>query len=111
MIGDRWTLLIVRDLLGGKSRFNEFLTSPEGVTTNILADRLKRMEADGLITRSLYQERPNRYAYELTPKGRTLIPVLHELNHWCNTWDPEAATPQDWFLALKIEPGETADPR
>lgn len=102
VVGDRWTLLIVRDLLSGKSRFNEFLSSPEGVTTNILADRLKRMEANGLITKALYQQRPSRYAYSLTEKGRALIPVLQEICSWCNTWDPESAAPPEWFQSLKV---------
>jgi DNA-binding HxlR family transcriptional regulator len=100
VVGDRWTLLIVRDLLSGKSRFNEFLSSPEGVTTNILANRLKRMEKEGLLSKSLYQERPNRYAYALTEKGRTLVPVLHALCRWGNRWDPDSMMPPDWFMEL-----------
>ena len=60
LVGDKWSLLIVRDLLIGKSRYGEFLKSPEGITTNILADRLRRMERTGLIERDLYQQHPRR---------------------------------------------------
>lgn len=101
MVGDRWSLVIVRDLVMGKSRFNEFLESPEGVTTNILADRLKRMEADGLITKTPYQERPTRYAYALTEKGRGLLPVMQAFCRWANTHCPDTWTPPEAFMKLK----------
>jgi DNA-binding HxlR family transcriptional regulator len=91
VIGDKWSLIVVRDLLGGKSRFSELLASPEGVTTNILADRLRRLEAEGIVTRAPYQERPCRYAYQLTEKGRALAPVLTAICSWADTW----ASPSD----------------
>lgn len=100
MVGDRWSLVVVRDLAMGKSRFNEFLESPEGITTNILADRLKRMEADGLISRTLYQERPKRYAYALTDKGRDLMPVVQAMCRWTNTHYPDTWTPPEAFMKL-----------
>jgi DNA-binding HxlR family transcriptional regulator len=93
VIGDKWSLLVVRDLLLGKSRFSEFLNSPEGVTTNILADRLKRLEIEGLIERTLYQERPNRYAYTLTEQGLALKPVVTSICRWAEVWRPGAVTP------------------
>jgi DNA-binding HxlR family transcriptional regulator len=102
VVGDKWTLLVVRDLLRGKSRFNEFLASPEGVTTNILADRLKRMEAEGLIRRELYQERPARHAYQLTEKGLALVPVIQEICRWANRWDAETWKPPADFMAMKV---------
>lgn len=82
LIGDRWTLLIVRDLMLGKRRFSEFLTSGEGVTTNILAARLKRLERAGLVERSRYQEHPPRSDYHLTQAGQKLAPVLKEMLAW-----------------------------
>jgi len=83
LIGDRWTLLVVRDLMFyGKRRFAEFLTSPEGIATNILADRLERLERSGLIKRRRYQDRPPREEYRLTARGRALMPVLREMIHW-----------------------------
>jgi DNA-binding HxlR family transcriptional regulator len=83
VIGDRWTLLVVRDLLFyRKRRFAEFLTSPEGIATNILAARLERLERSGLIRRRRYQERPPREEYRLTARGRALMPVLREMIQW-----------------------------
>jgi DNA-binding HxlR family transcriptional regulator len=82
LLGDRWTLVVVRDLVIGKSRYGEFLESPEGIPTNILADRLKRLEGLGILSREPYQERPQRFAYRLTDKGDELKPVLAALRVW-----------------------------
>jgi DNA-binding HxlR family transcriptional regulator len=82
LIGDRWTLLIVRDLFKGRHRFSEFLASDEGIKTNILTDRLKRLERAGLVKRSPYEDRPPRYEYHLTPSGRSLSPVLRAMFDW-----------------------------
>ena len=82
LIGDRWTLLVVRDLMMGKRRFSQFLASGEGIKTNILADRLKRLERTGLVERSRYQDRPPRYEYQLTEAGRDLSPVLRVVSSW-----------------------------
>ncbi len=82
LLGDRWTLLVIRDLFWGKTRYGEFLTSPEGIPTNLLADRLARLEASGLVTRVPYQTNPPRHAYTLTPKGKDLKPVLAALVTW-----------------------------
>jgi DNA-binding HxlR family transcriptional regulator len=81
-IGDKWSLLLVRDMLAGKSTYGQFLESPEGIPTNILADRLKRLEQFGIITRSVYQERPVRYAYALTAQGKQLGVVLRAIAAW-----------------------------
>ena len=82
VLGDRWSLVVVRDLFRGCSCYSDFLESPEGIPTNILADRLRRLEEGGIITRKPYQTRPPRYAYELTPKGHDLKPVLGALANW-----------------------------
>ena len=82
LIGDRWTLLIVRDLLMGKHRFSEFLGSGEGIKTNILAERLKRLERAGLVERTRYQEHPPRYEYHLTDRGASLGPVIKAMYAW-----------------------------
>ena len=82
VLGDRWTLLVIRDLFAGKHRFGEFLDSPEHIPTNILAERLKRLERAGVIETRAYQTRPTRYAYELTPRGRDLRPILDALAVW-----------------------------
>ena len=81
-VGDKWSLLVVRDLLHGKRTYGELADSPEGIPTNILADRLKRLEAAGIVRRDAYQERPTRYAYALTDKGRDLGGVLLALVRW-----------------------------
>lgn len=82
IIGDKWSLLVVRDLLHGKKTYGELLASPEGIPTNILADRLKRLENAGVIASTAYQERPVRYAYSLTPKGVELGEVLLAIVRW-----------------------------
>ena len=82
VIGDKWSLLVVRDLLHGKQTFGELLDSPERIPTNLLADRLRRLEEAGIVERSAYQERPVRHAYGLTPKGKALGEVLLALVKW-----------------------------
>jgi len=82
LVGDRWTLLVLRDLLIGKSRYGQFLASPEGISTNLLADRLQRLEAAGLVTAVPYSEHPVRMDYRLTPAGRALSPVVDALAAW-----------------------------
>ena len=85
LLGDKWTLLIVRDmLLLGKRRFGELLRSDEGIPTNILADRLRCLEEDGIIRRRAYRPRPARYEYVLTRKGADLFPILREMARWAN---------------------------
>jgi DNA-binding HxlR family transcriptional regulator len=82
LVGDKWSLLVVRDLLHGKKTYGELLDSPEGIPTNILADRLRRLTEAGVIEGSAYQERPVRYAYTLTEKGAELGNVLLALVQW-----------------------------
>jgi len=81
-LGDKWTLLVIRDLVLGKRRYQEFMASPERIASNILADRLKRLEAAGLVTRRAYQQKPARYEYVLTEKGEGLRPVLEAIIVW-----------------------------
>jgi DNA-binding HxlR family transcriptional regulator len=83
VLGDSWTLLVLRDLLFyDKHRFADFLNSPEGISTNILAERLKRLETCGLVERRRYQDRPPRDEYYVTQRGHDLLPVLRELIAW-----------------------------
>lgn len=94
IIGDRWTLLIVRDLFMGNTRFNQFLESSVGLPPKLLSDRLKRLEEHGLVERSLYSAHPLRAEYRLTDKGRRLAPVLETIARWglehCFDDEPEA---------------------
>lgn len=82
IVGDKWSLLVVRDLLHGKRTYKELAESPERIPTNILADRLRRLEDAGIVDSTPYQERPVRYAYTLTAKGKDLGDVLRAFVHW-----------------------------
>jgi DNA-binding HxlR family transcriptional regulator len=88
VIGDKWTLLIVRDLFLGRSRYGEFLDAGEGIPTNILARRLRRLEAAGLVERKLAPRPRSRYAYKLTKSGRRLGPVLAAVLKWARRQIP-----------------------
>ena len=88
IIGDKWTLLVVRDLFFDNHTFKDLQASAEKIPTNILANRLKRLEEGGLVSRELYQERPKRYAYYLTEKGRDLEPVMRSMIVWSNKYVP-----------------------
>src|SRR5689334_25422666 len=79
LVGDRWTLLVVRDLLRGKRRYGDLASSSEHIPTNILADRLRRLEQAGLVERVQYSERPPRFEYRLTRRGRDLSPAIRSL--------------------------------
>jgi DNA-binding HxlR family transcriptional regulator len=82
LVGDKWSLLVIRDMLHGKRTYGELADSAEGIPTNILADRLKRLEDAGIIVSSVYQERPTRYAYALSRKGMALGDVLLAFVRW-----------------------------
>ena len=82
LFGDKWTLLIVRDLLRGKSHYKEFLASPEKIATNILAERLSRLASNGLIERYPSSDIAGREAYRLTEKGRSLRGLMGQLKAW-----------------------------
>jgi DNA-binding HxlR family transcriptional regulator len=82
ILGDKWTLLVIRDLAHGKSLFKEFCASPEGIATNILAERLQRLVAHGLVERFPLAEKPEREAYRLSAKGTTLLPILTAVAEW-----------------------------
>src|SRR5215470_12632209 len=82
MVGERWTLLVVRDLLPGPRRSADLQTSLPGIAPNILSERLKVMEEHGLIRRTFYSDHPPRAAYELTERGRDLGLVVSALAAW-----------------------------
>jgi DNA-binding HxlR family transcriptional regulator len=85
-VGDKWTLLIIRDLAAGPRRFVELQRVLPGISTEQLRSRLNRMVADGLLTRQRYREVPPRVDYELTERSRELIPVLGALARWGYDW-------------------------
>ena len=91
IFGDKWTLLIIRDLMLGKRRYQDLISSPENIASNILADRLKRLQLAGLINRRVYQQNPERYEYVLTQKGKDLKPVLEAIIGWGKKHCPNTA--------------------
>jgi DNA-binding HxlR family transcriptional regulator len=92
LVGDKWSLLVVRDLLHGKRTYGELALSPERIPTNILADRLERLLGAGILARTPYQQRPVRYAYTLTPKGTALGEVLLAFVRWGKQHIPGTVT-------------------
>jgi DNA-binding HxlR family transcriptional regulator len=85
VVGDRWTLLILRDVFLGTRRFADFQRQL-GISRHRLSDRLSRLVDDGVLTRRRYQEKPERFEYHLTAKGLNLYPVLMSLSQWGNDW-------------------------
>ena len=81
-VGDRWTLLLVEALLDGSRRFGELEAAVEGIAPNILTQRLRRLEQEGLVVAHPYSERPRRFVYELTEAGRELAGALRLLSQW-----------------------------
>jgi DNA-binding HxlR family transcriptional regulator len=88
IVGDRWTLLVLRDLSRGYTRYKELLASCEGISTNLLSDRLKKLEDRGFIERELYSDHPPRAEYRLTEKGQDFGHVLRALYRWGTTHEP-----------------------
>ncbi|MEU3097149.1 helix-turn-helix domain-containing protein [Streptomyces sp. NPDC006967] len=100
-VGDRWTLLIVRELLAGPRRYTDLHADLPGVSTDVLASRLKDMERDGLTTRRRLPPPGAAYVYEITPRGGALLPVLQALGAWGETElgerRPTDAVRAHWF--------------
>lgn len=82
LIGDKWKVLIIRDLLEGTKRFNELMRSVEGITQKVLTSHLRAMEAAGLVNRKVYPEVPPKVEYSLTETGMSLKPVLDAMVAW-----------------------------
>lgn len=96
IFGDKWTLLIVRDLMfKGKIYYGDFLASEEKIATNILADRLSTLEQTGIIKKSQDSKNKTKYIYSLTEKGLDLVPILIEIVLWSAKYDPKTATPKE----------------
>jgi DNA-binding HxlR family transcriptional regulator len=87
IFGDRWTLLLIRDLMLGRSRFKDFLSSPEGIPTNILTDRLNRLLEHRIVTQVKSADGSRHLAYQLTNKGASLLPVLEAMKAWGLHWE------------------------
>jgi len=89
IVGDRWTLLIIRDLVMGRDRFRDFSASPEGIPTNILSDRLERLRQNEIIQQTPAADGTKRLAYLLTEKGKALLPVLRAMRDWGLAWEKD----------------------
>jgi DNA-binding HxlR family transcriptional regulator len=87
IFGDRWTLLVVRDLILGAERFKDFTASPEGIPTNILTDRLARLQEKGIVELTAASDGSKHPAYKLSAKGRALKPLLAAIRDWGLSWE------------------------
>jgi len=113
IFGDKWTLLIVRDLMfGGKRHFRELLASDEGISSNILADRLKMLLAEGIVSKAEDPSHAQKVVYSLTEKGVALLPILMQISEWSYQFRPvgeqyarpaEAADVQAQMQAVRRE--------
>ena len=104
LFGDKWTLLIVRDLMfKQKRRFGEFAESGEKIASNILADRLARLETAGLVTRQADPENGRQLIYTLTPKALDLAPMLIEMIVWSAKYDPRTAADRAFVRKAKTD--------
>ena len=91
VVGDRWTILVMRDLSWGRQRYTDLLQSLVGISTNLLADRLKKLELHGMVEQVLYSDHPPRAEYRLTAKGRAFVPILVALRSYGEEWEPQHA--------------------
>ncbi len=104
IFGDKWTLLIIRDLiLFNKKTYGELKNSPEGIATNILANRLSLLEKEGIVVKSKDPNNSKVNIYDLTPKGIDLIPVLLEMSIWGAHHDPNTAAPPAMVKKIETE--------
>ena len=113
LVGDKWTLLIIRDLAAGPRRFVELQRVLPGISTEQLRSRLNRMVADGLLTRQRYREVPPRVDYELTARSRDLMPVLGALARWGYDWTwtpPRPGEDVNVGAIVRLAPGLIAPP-
>ncbi|MCC6627871.1 MAG: helix-turn-helix transcriptional regulator [Chloroflexi bacterium] len=95
IIGNKWTPLIIRDLVGGHKRFNQLERSLEGISPKTLSERLRRLEAERIVTRRCFAEVPPRVEYALTDKGHALVPVIDSMRAYGLTWlcPPRSSAP------------------
>ncbi len=112
IFGDRWTLLIVRDLmLKGRTTFGEFLDGGEGIASNVLADRLSRLEEYGIVERRPHDQDGRRNTYRLTEKGIELAPVLLEIILWAAHHEATAAPASEVAVMIEQRSAYLADIR
>ncbi|PQA53418.1 winged helix-turn-helix transcriptional regulator [Siphonobacter curvatus] len=106
VLGDKWTLLILRDMVfGGKSTYGQFLQSAEKIATNILADRLAILESHGLLTKAVASDKKSKFTYRLTEKGIDTVPILATLIVWGTKHCPTIVDPA---LLEELQTGQDA---
>ncbi len=103
VVGDKWSLVVLRTIFAGRHRYAELADIPERISTNILADRLARLEESGLVTRTPYQSHPVRYRYDLTAAGADLLPALQALANWSAKHVPGCWAQPEWFVHARPE--------
>lgn len=107
LFGDRWTFLIIRDLMfKGKTHYNEFLQSEEKIATNILADRLQLLEHNGIVTKKTDPTHGSKWIYQLTDMGIDLMPLLIEIILWSAKYDKDTAADNEFVLKAKANKEE-----
>jgi DNA-binding HxlR family transcriptional regulator len=107
IFGDKWSLLIMRDLFfRGRRHYKDFLCAGEGISTNILADRLVQLEHHGLITKQLDEDNRRQYIYTPTKKGLELVPALLEIIQWSAKYDAKTGAPKSYIKRLKKDRAE-----
>lgn len=104
IFGDKWTLLIIRDLMfKGKSHYGEFTEPIEGISTNILADRLKKLVENEIVDKQRDPENQTKFVYRLTKKGKDLLPVMLAIVDWAEKHDPNTDVPRDFVRKLRSD--------
>ena len=102
IFGDVWSLLILRDIVfKGARHYADFLNADEGISTNILAARLARLEAEGVLSKAQDGQNKTRFVYSLTEKGKSLVPTLLEIMDWSETWDQQTEVPEEFINELR----------
>jgi DNA-binding HxlR family transcriptional regulator len=104
VFGDRWSLLIIRDMMfRGFTRFHDFMDSGEGISSNVLSDRLNRLESQNIISRRKDPSDGRQVLYELTDQGKDLAPVMLTIISWAEKYDPETNISQEWAERIRTD--------
>lgn len=109
VFGDAWTLLIIRDLMfKSRTTYTDFLRAEEGIATNVLADRLERLQDDGIVRKEVGAGRKPGTGYRLTSKGIDLLPIMLEIINWSAKYDPKTAADREFVSRLRKNPSGLA---
>ena len=110
VFGDRWSLLIIRDMMfRGSTRFQDFLRAAEGISTNVLSDRLSRLESQQIISRERDPSNGRQVLYELTEKGKDLLPIMLAVIGWAEKYDPETRISGEMGERIRTDLSEVRD--